>query len=96
VWHGTSGHFVAAERCFFRLHTTVGRWRVSTVGEYYPPDNGDKPEEVGAGRLYETMVFRLVHGEVCDWNGVEMAPYNTRAAAEAGHVAACKRWEGKQ
>ena len=94
-WHGTPGHLIVAQRCCFRLHTTVGRYRVSTVGCYHPPDSPDEPEPLGAGSmsLYETMVFRLdASGEVDDWGCIDMDRYATEAAAEAGHLALCRKY----
>jgi hypothetical protein len=59
--------------------------------------------EIGAGRLYETMVFRAT-GERCtrpdcdcgqpEWSGSEldMDGYNLRGAAQRGHYAMCETW----
>lgn len=94
-WHGTPGHLIVAPRCCFRLHTTVGRYRVSTVGCYHPPDSPDKPEPLGAGSLslYETMVFRLdASGEVDDWSEIDSERWATEEAAEAGHMAYCRKY----
>jgi hypothetical protein len=59
-------------------------------------------EEIGAGRLYETMVFAArprCDGECdgCAWmqaNGMEMdfAGYNDAEAAYRGHLEICERW----
>lgn len=60
-------------------------------------------EEIGAGRKYETMVFRA--GEPCtsedcscglpsaaDWMELDANGYNDAGAATAGHYAICEKW----
>lgn len=37
-WFGNAGHFICARWCQFHLCTQVGRWLVSTVGEYVPDE----------------------------------------------------------
>lgn len=37
-WFGTPGHLIVAQYCRFHLCTQVGKYLVSTVGEYVPPD----------------------------------------------------------
>lgn len=98
VWWGTAGHFCASARCRFRMHTHVGRYCVSTVGDYHPAGNEDgEPETIGVGRLYETMVFVLGDdGDPVDWNGVGMAPYNDEQAAQSGHIAMCERYAQRE
>jgi hypothetical protein len=56
-------------------------------------------DEVGLGRLYETMVFRAIPSEQCDscpWviDGEEQdyRPYNVGADAYAGHMELCEKW----
>ena len=93
-WHGRPGHFICADDCCFRLHTTVGRYRVSSVGcLHHKGDESGKPQNVGAGRLYETMVFPLdADGEVVEWSEIDSDAYNDEAAAEAGHIRMCEKW----
>lgn len=68
VWYGTPGHFIYADQCKFHMCTKVGKYLVSTVGEYFPhhrlKDDDWKIEhmfgdEIGVGRLYETTVFKI-------------------------------------
>jgi hypothetical protein len=95
VWHGTPGHFIGAYSCCFRLHTTVGRYRVSSVGCYHPyDDRSGEPHEIGSQRLYETMVFENdgPGGEPESWSELDSDAYNDEAAAEAGHLAMCRKW----
>lgn len=96
IWHGKPGHFVAAYACCFRLHTTVGKYRVSTVGCYHPADDPQgEPHEVGSGRLYETMVFQNAsHGEPDEWCELDSAAYSTDDEAENGHYVMCGKWAG--
>lgn len=59
-WHGLAGHFICADKCIFRLHTTVGRYKISTVGAMYRDLFGKRVlEEVGVQRHYETYVFDI-------------------------------------
>ena len=76
-WFGNAGHFICASWCRFHLCTQVGKYLISTVGEYVHPRHGAGSEQVevqwlkknwpgediGAGRKYETMVF--LAGEPC-------------------------------
>jgi hypothetical protein len=93
TWHGTAGHFIAHRSCCFRLHTTVGPFRVSSVGCYHPSDSAT-PHEIGSGRLYETMVFKNdgPDGDPESWSEIDSAAYNDEAAAEIGHLAMCRKW----
>lgn len=95
VWCGYAGHFVGAKSCQFHLHTRVGNYRVSTVGDYHPGGR-EEMETLGAGDcFYETFVFRVegmgTHGEgdVVDWSEVEVDRYRTSDEACAGHLAFC-------
>lgn len=72
IWLGYPQHFCAAKDCRFHMATIVGKYVISTVGDYHPPrvvqgDEGpdrmqptEKPETIGAGpdSFYETFVFR--------------------------------------
>jgi hypothetical protein len=95
-WHGVAGHFIAARQCCFRLHTTVGQYRVSTVGCYHPAGSlSSEPHEIGSGRLFETMVFRNgPDGEPVEWGEIDSDAYNDAGSAEAGHLAMCEKWSG--
>lgn len=60
--------------------------------------------EIGSGRKYETMVFRLTDERctaddcqcgmplVADWCGIDSAGYNVRGDAQRGHYAMCETW----
>lgn len=103
VWQGHPAHLCVADRCQFRLNTRVGRWVVSTVGEYYPIGSdmhNSKPEPIGGGKeaLYETYVFgageTLGCGcvDITDTEEVEGRRYGTAAEAQAGHLEMCRKY----
>ena len=104
-WFGTPGHLCVADRCRFHLCTKVGRYLVSTVGEYYPT-GAKKPEEIGINRLYETFVFKA--GKPCtakdcgcglpEINGIEIDSlgYNDRKSANEGHMKLCRKYARKK
>jgi hypothetical protein len=76
-WFGNVGHFVCGQWCRFHLTTQVGKYLVSTIGEYvHPMHSGGserteteyllkKPlgENVGLNRKFETIVFKA--GKPC-------------------------------
>lgn len=135
-WFGNAGHFVCSRDCQFHLCTQVGKYLVSTVGEFFPsrrvreihaeihnPKWFEKNKnlkgehfdsqymlefgfyEIGAGRRYETMVFKA--GKPCDSkdcdcglptiNGHELDAlfYDERGKAAKGHLELCKKWSIK-
>lgn len=97
-WCGEHGHLVGLNRCFFRLHTRVGAWRISTVGEYFP--NSDTIQKSLSGfaddHFYETMVFQMkqVAGEweVDSWTEVERDFASTRNEAQRMHMRMCEKY----
>lgn len=70
-WFGNHGHFICGRWCRFHPTTRVGKYLVSTVGEYVHPrhSNGSEKteqewltknwpgEDIGHERKFETMVF---------------------------------------
>ena len=97
-WFGQAGHFIAANRCRFHLHTHVGKWCISTVGDYYEGDDPyAPPTEIGIGRLYETMVFELdENGEIKSHIECDLVAYNDRDDANSGHTAMCRKCETQE
>jgi hypothetical protein len=93
------GHFICADRCRFFRTTDVNGYRISTVGDMRYEN---KMVEVGWGRRYETMVFRLGK-RICNcgckaptvlkWAELDCAGYNSRKAAIAGHEKMVAKWE---
>lgn len=66
-WFGHAGHLLVASMCRFHLCTQVGRYLISTVGDYYPDGNEKKRETIGVGKgdYFETYVFNVRRGTRC-------------------------------
>lgn len=99
-WYGFPGHYICADRCKYHLCTSIaGKYLVSTVGLFVidPLNNPDGIEEVGVGRLFETMVFGM-DGEDEFGNpnresdSLECVGYNDSMDAERGHYAMCEKY----
>ena len=104
VWCGYAGHFIGSSSCLLHLHTRVGDYRISTVGDYHPADLDDAPryrptkeaEEIGCDRKYETYVFRVTghgehgEGEVVSFSEIWSDSYNEAIDAERGHMEMCR------
>ncbi len=102
-WFGHAGHLIVASSCRHHLHTRVGDYRISTIGDYYPRHNDEKPTTVGCDRLFETYVFRIVgectectdgdcgQGQV-DWSEIDSLGANDWREAERNHMALCRKY----
>lgn len=100
-WFGSAGHLIVSSSCEFHLTTQVGDLLISTVGDYRQT-RGDKDyTAIGAGRTFETMVFRV--GAPCECGcglpdlvdagaNIDFAGYTDRAAATRGHLAMCEKY----
>ena len=57
---GRCGHFIGGVQCLFRRNTLLEKGKkriiVSTVGNFYPT-KGEKRQEIGSDRYFETKVF---------------------------------------
>jgi hypothetical protein len=104
IWRPHAGHFIAADRCRFRLATVVGdgKYIVSTVGEMVSYLGGsDGFEPIGFDRLYESMVFPTseVEDMCCQYDAdvsrgeLDMQGYNSPYVARIGHMALCEKWD---
>ena len=102
---GCPGHFIAVNHCRFRRHTQIGtKYRVSTVGDYFPDDRSErKPIGAGQDSFFETLVFQTVGKpaaknegcgclEVKDWCESDGRRYATAGAAQAGHEAFVRKY----
>ena len=70
-WKGLPGHFICANDCVFRLHTQIGKYKISTVGAMYKDER--ELIEIGLSRHYETMVFEINgDGLEIDMKGIEV------------------------
>ena len=94
---GCPGHLIVASRCRWHRHTQIGdKFRVSTIGDYFP-QRGGKRETLGAGddSFFESMVFNTVGGaeggtedcgcRECDFMEIDCNRYPTAGKAQAGH-----------
>jgi hypothetical protein len=98
-WFGRAGHFICSPDCLFHMHTHVGGYCISTVGEMrrYNGQTGERDpmKEVGLDRFYETMVFRLGSDDApSDWGEIDSDAYNEHDDALAGHMAMCRKYDG--
>lgn len=78
-WFGNAAHFIGGQDCRFHMATLIGKFLVSTVGQYRPDSRvrevlasargGDRDayEQIGFNRTFETMVFKA--GAVCESEG---------------------------
>jgi hypothetical protein len=69
-WFGHAGHLCVGHYCRFHLCTKVGRYLVSTVGDYFPPcqrEIDEKRQTIGAGEksFFETYIFKVRPGKKC-------------------------------
>ena len=69
--------------CRWSRHTHVDNWCVSTIGEYHPGLVGDKMDDVGPGRRYETLIFDIEGPS--RWSAVEGWGSNSRDEARETH-----------
>ena len=97
---GCAGHLIVSQSCRWRRHTQIGsRFRVSTVGDYFPDWHGPR-ETIGSGAQdwFETMVFVTTSQPdtgndgcgcltVDDYNEIDGRRYATAGEAQAGHDA---------
>jgi hypothetical protein len=101
-WYGNAGHNIVSSRCRFHLTTEVGKYFVSTVGEFFVNDTDKEPDTVGLDRLYESMVFEVGGHCPCGCglplikgNEVDFEPSQTPAEATANHMKLCEKWGNK-
>ncbi len=106
-WFGSPAHCVIGKECIFHLATDVGKYLVSTIGEYKVgneilPLSGSALNE-GKGYKYETHVF-LIEGR-CECgcglpqhNGESLDGRYLETAKEANqtHLEFCYKWSNKK
>jgi len=103
VWMPHAGHLIVSNSCRFHLFTYVGKYVVSTVGEYESPRSKEGEfETIGINRLYETMVFKAHKSnnkccpyEASDYSEIDFDGYNKPEDAYKGHLKMCKKWSIK-
>lgn len=106
VWMGHAAHLCVGHQCLFHLATYINGYIISTVGEYKEPSiNKTGFTEIGADRLYETMVFKAGPSKECpacpwvpaNFEEIDMAGYNDADAATKGHYKMCQKYvKGKK
>lgn len=105
-WFGYPQHFIGAANCRFRMATMVGRWLISTVGDYHPHQNNllEPPTTLGCDKdgLFETYVFPCdgVDGCGCCPRITELSEvFGQRCAtateAQRQHIEICKLYADK-
>ena len=95
-------HFIGAHECLFHMGTSVGKFIVSTVGDYRPRGLGTTQKEIGYGRTYETYVFNW-HGDqeecgrprLTDLSEIDSLSANSDAEAAANHAEMVSRYTEK-
>jgi hypothetical protein len=98
IWCGYPGHLMVADSCRFRLHTRIGNYRISTVGDRHKNGRRDEPaKEIGANCLFETYVFRVHDGEYAcgemdEGLEIDSESYNDGEKANEGHMAMCRKY----
>jgi hypothetical protein len=107
-WFGYAGHLIVGHMCRFHLCTKVGKYLISTVGDYRSSldKEDDKPREIGCNRLYETMVFlagkrcvvehcRCGQPSLKTASEIDFAGYNVAGDAQRGHMKMCRKYARK-
>ena len=101
VWMPHAAHFICGHSCQFRLATYVGKYIVSTVGEYRSTSSESKLDfnDIGCNRKYETMVFKAKKSKhkccpyvVSNHSEIDSVGYNSCDDAKIGHYKLCEKW----
>ena len=96
VWYGQAGHFCCADECRYHLHTHVGHYCVSTVGEHITKwyRNGKlmKPFDIDGKCFYETMVFDFDEADRKTGSDVETKHTINREEAQKAHMELCYKY----
>lgn len=72
------------------MHTHVGRYCISSVGDYWTSGAREPMGGEGEGEWYETMVFDLQSES--RWVEIDCDRYATEADADAGHMRMVARY----
>lgn len=102
---GYAGHLCVGNDCLFHLCTTVGKYMISTVGDYRPYK--DKPMEtigVGAKSFFETYVFEYggkirkcgCCPEPKSFSEIDGRRWETAIEANAGHEKYVRKYRNKR
>ena len=86
-WRGDPGHLGVLRPFAWHLHTDVGRFCISSVGECRDPEHAEDD--------YESVVLQLdEHGERVSWLPLEVVYSKSRCQAEHAHVMLCRAYSG--
>lgn len=97
-WFGHAAHLCVAQDCRFHMVTAIGRYVVSSVGDYR---KGLEPaRQIGCERLYETHVFKRAQGSCPCGCGlpnlilseIDSLPANDAKIATKNHMKMCKKY----
>jgi len=110
-WFGYAGHLIVSSQCLFHLWTQVGKYLISTVGNYCPnigkPDTDKdryKMKTIGAGKdsFFETYVFKYDGMADCgccpepeDWSEIDGDRSATAIEAQKIHMKYCLKYARK-
>ncbi len=105
VWLGKPAHFIAAQRCVFRLATYIPSSNVivSTVGEMRDQNGQGPVHPIGFDRTYETYVFKAVKAVDCPGcpyhiipTVIDCLPANSADDAFSNHYALAEKFDTKR
>ena len=102
-WHGTAAHFIGSASCLHHVCTRVGKYVISTVGDYRPNGPNSDAERIGCDRKFETFVFKALRGECACGCGlpnfraseIDSLAANDHKTANANHMKMCRKWAKK-
>lgn len=100
-WYGNAGHLCVSNSCRFHLCTEVGKYLISTVGEYYREFDDKEMSTIGWDKqYYETEVFEWGGRCPCGCGLPEIIPsyleqvrYETPKEANEGHLELCLKYD---
>ena len=99
-WYGYAGHFIGGKSCSYHLSTRIGKYLVSTIGDYRPFGKRGERETLGSDddSWFETYVFRCdgesEHGDpiLASWAEIDGERYAVSIEAERGHYRYCEKY----
>ena len=101
-WFGYAGHLIVSDSCRFHLWTKVGKFIISTVGDYRPTKDGGM-ETIGADKdsFFETYVFRFGKYDDCgcpmprSWEEIDGIRTPNHTKATKAHIDFCLKYARK-
>lgn len=102
VWYGYAGHLCIGSRCAYHMSTRIGRYLISTVGDFKPDGKTRETLSSADDSFFETMVFpcdgEIASGDpnILSWEAVESEHYAKSIDAERNHRALCLKYAQMQ